>query len=203
MEGVRYGFYLRPSAALCRAQAEVHDLLRRQYGTTGGGVFMPHCTVKGFFRSDAPVEELIARLDPVMAGRAPFAVFNAGPVPFGKAGIALSIQQMPDGRRNEALQAVHEAAWDAIEPVIHPACNFSPTEGKRDNFHAHLTLAMADIPAVVFDEIVDFVNDLRPIGPDVFSAEAFHLFEFRSDDWTGTWWDTLRWRLLHGWRLGK
>src|SRR5690349_19058450 len=109
MSDIRYGFYLRPSAAMSRAQAEVHDLLRRQYGLEVGGTFMPHATIKGFFKSCAPVEEMIARLDPVMTGRASFPVFSAGPIPFGKAGIALSIQRMPDGRTNEALQEMHEA----------------------------------------------------------------------------------------------
>jgi hypothetical protein len=103
MREIRYGFYLRPSAAMSRAQAEMHDLLKRQYGLQVGGVFMPHATIKGFFKSSASAEEMIALIDPVMADRDPFPVYSSGPVPFGKAGTALSIQTMPDGRIIQAL----------------------------------------------------------------------------------------------------
>ena len=44
-------------------QAEVHDLLARQYNLRVAGRFMPHATIKGFFRSDAPVAEMVAALD--------------------------------------------------------------------------------------------------------------------------------------------
>ena len=66
---IRYGWYLRPSYAMCRAQAEIHDLLRRQFGLVCGGVFMPHATVKGFFRSDASIPDIVAAFDTVVAGR--------------------------------------------------------------------------------------------------------------------------------------
>jgi 2'-5' RNA ligase len=201
MREIRYGFYLRPSAAMSRAEAEIHDLLKRQYGLKVGGVFMPHATIKGFFKSSASVEEMISLIDPVMADREPFPVYSAGPIPFGKAGIALSIQTMPDGRINQALQDLHEAVLDVLLPIVDEDCNFTWDDWVRERFHAHLTLAMADIPEAMFDEILAFVRDLEPIGPAIFTAEAFHLFSFESDDWAGLWGETLTWSLLHSWRL--
>ena len=201
MREKRYGFYLRPSAAVSRAQAEVHDLLRRQFGVKVGGQFMPHATIKGFYKSDAPVEEMISRLDPVMAAHKPFPVFNAGPVKFKKAAIVLDIQHMPDGRRNDALQAVHEAVLDVLLPIVSKECNFTWNDWVRGRFHAHLTLAMADLPEFAFDEIYDFITELGTVGPSVFTAEAFHLYAFESDDWHGKWWETMSWSLLHTWRL--
>jgi 2'-5' RNA ligase len=201
MREVRYGFYLRPSAAMCRAQAEIHDLLERQYGLRAAGKFMPHATIKGFFKSDAPVAEMIERLDGVLCGRPAFPVYNAGVLAWERGGIVLSVQEMPDGRTNDAMQALHEAAFEAILPLVADDCTFTGKEWARERFHAHLTLAMADIPEPFFAEIVDFVNELGPIGPSVFPAEAFHLFRFESDDWQGNWWETLTWTLLHGWRL--
>ncbi len=201
MREIRYGFYLRPSAAMSRAQAEVHDLLKRQYGLKVGGVFMPHATIKGFFKSSASIEEMIALIDPVMADRDPFPVYSSGPVPFGNVGIALSIQTMPDGRINQALQDVHEAVLDVLLPIVAEDCNFTWDDWVRERFHAHLTLAMADIPEELFDEILAFIRDLEPIGPAVFTAEAFHLFSFESDDWNGSWGETLTWNLLHSWWL--
>jgi hypothetical protein len=199
---IRYGWYLRPSYAMCRAQAEMHDLLRRQFGLVCGGVFMPHATIKGFFRSDASIPEIIAAFDPVVESRDPFSVYNKGPHPHGRSGISLNINENPDGSVNAPLLDLHTSAWEAIAPLVHADCDFTPVEGALDNFRAHLTLAMADIPECIFDELFDFVGDARPIGPETFPAEYCHLFAFRSDDWSGDWWPTLEWSLLHSWKLG-
>jgi hypothetical protein len=200
-DGIRYGFYLRPSYAMARAQAEMHDLLTRQYGLRVAGRFMPHATIKGFFMSQATVAEIIGRIDPVMAGRPPFPVYNRGPIPFGKSGIALDIQRTPDGSRNEPLQAVHASALTALLPLVASDCNFTPHEWYGDRFSAHLTLAMADIPGWAFGEVLDFVRQAAPIGPPTFTADTFHLFAFFIEDWEGNWWETMRWKLLHSWRL--
>lgn len=199
---IRYGWYLRPSYAMCRAQAEMHDLLQRQFGLVCGGVFMPHATIKGFFRSDASIAEIIAAFDGAVRGHQPFTVYNRGPVPFGRGGVALNIHETEDGSVNGPLQALHESAWKAIAPLVHPDCTFTPTEGAMERFRAHLTLAMADLRPEFFDEVFSFINDACPIGPDQFQAEYFHLFAFQSDDWEGNWWETLTWKLLHSWKLG-
>lgn len=203
MTDPRYGFYLRPSYAMCRAQAEMHELLRRQYGLRAAGVFMPHATIKGFFRTDAPVAELAARLDAVLAGRRPFPVHNGGVVRFGDAGIGLTIQRMPDGAVNVPLQALHDAALAALLPLVRPDCDFTPNEWAGPRFEAHLTLAMADIPLRFFDEIERFVRAAEPIGPPGFEADTLQLFAFTSDDWTGRYWEILGWELLRSWRLAR
>jgi hypothetical protein len=198
---IRFGWHLRPSYAMCRAQAELHDLLERQYGLVAGGAFMPHATIKGFFRSDASLPEVGAAFDRAVAGHAPFPVVNRGPIPFGRSSIVLDVHHMEDGSRNEALQAIHESAWREITPLVHPECDCTPVEGALDRFYAHLTLIMADMPAFAFDEIFEFVGEARPIGPERFTAEYFHLFAFHSEEWQGAWWSSLTWKLLHTWRL--
>ena len=199
---IRYGWYLRPSYAMCRAQAEMHDLLRRQFGLICGGAFMPHATIKGFFRSDATVSDIIAAFDPVVEGRDTFTVYNNGPIPHGRSGISLNINEMPDGSINTELLDLFTAALTAIRPHVDPTCKFTNGDGGPENFRAHLTLAMADIPEGFFDEIFEFVNDALPIGPEQFTAEYLHLFAFRSENWNGDWWPTLEWTLLHSWKLG-
>lgn len=201
MSDTRYGFYLRPSYAMCRAQAELHDLLERQYGLRAAGVFMPHATIKGFFRSDADPAEMIARLEPVVAALEPFLIYNSGVVPYQTHAIMLDVHHTAAGRRNEPLQALHEAAFAALSPLVHPACDFTPREWSGERFFAHLTLAMADIPAFAFDEILRFVQNAEPIGPAVFPLEAVQFFAFTSEAWDGPWWETLRWRLLHSWQI--
>lgn len=201
MSSTRYGFYLRPSFAMCRAQTEIHDLLSRQYGLQAAGKFMPHGTIKGFFRSDASPEEMVARLDPALATVEPFPVYNGGVVAYRDLAIVLDIHHTPDGERNEPLQALHETAFAALAPLVHPACDFTPREPSGECFTAHLTLAMADIPSQFFDEIFPFVREADPIGPSSFLLKVVQLWAFTSDAWDGPWWETLRWNLLHSWRL--
>jgi hypothetical protein len=199
---IRYGWYLRPSYAMSRDQAAIHALLERQFGLVGGGVFMPHATLKGFFRSDAPRAEIEAAFDRAVAGHEPFPVYNHGPVGWGRTSIVIDIHTMPEGQVNAPLQALHESGWDAIGPLVHPDCEFTPIEGAKANFRAHLTLTMADQREELFEEIMAFIQAAMPIGPEVFTAEYVHLYAFRSESWKGRWWETLQWSLLKSWRLG-
>jgi hypothetical protein len=198
---IRFGFYLRPSFEISQAQAMMHDLLRRQFGLQVGGVFMPHGTIKGFFRSDASVAEIEAACDRAVAGFAAIPVVNNGVIAFGRSGLALNVHQDEFGERNEALFRFHTAVMDQIEPLVHPDCDFSPREWAREKFFAHLTLVMADLPDFAFEEILEFVRQAEPLGPPRFMAEYFHLYAFHSDDWSGNWWDTLEWTFLRNWRL--
>jgi 2'-5' RNA ligase len=187
---------------MCRAQAEVHDLLRRQFGLRAAGNFMPHATIKGTFKSLVSEAEIIDALNGVVEGRSQFPVYSEGLIEINRRGIMLSIQHLPDGRQNEPLQHLHDAAMDALLPLAAPDCEFTtPNERIRDRFHAHLTLAMADVPPFAFDEIYDFIRDLGPIGPQLFTTEYLHLYAFESDAWGGKWWETLRWTLLRSWKL--
>lgn len=201
MSDRRYGFYLRPSFAMCRAQIEIHALLERQYGLRAAGRFMPHATIKGFFRSDGSVAEMVSRLDVSLAGFRPFTVFNHGVAPYGNLAIVLDIHGLSGQQRNPALFALHRAALDALLPLVHADCEFAPGEWTDEFFRAHLTLAMSDIPAPFFDEVLAFVTDAEPIGPPEFLADVVQLFSFESDEWSGRWWETLRWQLLHSWHL--
>jgi hypothetical protein len=197
----RFGFYLRPSFAMSRAQTEIHDLLERQYGLRVAGRFMPHATIKGFFKSEASVVAMIERLSEALRDLRTFEVFNGGTMTFGNSGIALDVSRSPGHERNPNLQALHEAALAALMPLVADDCDFTPREWKGPLFHAHLTLAMADIPSDLFAEILTFAREAEPIGPSSFPAEVLHLYRFESADWSGRWGETLRWQLLHSWRL--
>lgn len=201
MESVRYGLYLRPSPAMCRDQAAIHALLERQYGLRAAGRFMPHATIKGFFRSNATPEHIVDLCSAALAGQRPFTVYNNGVVAFGESGIALRIQHLRSGETNAALQSLHEAVFAALLPLVHPACSFTPRELAGPRFDAHLTLAMADIPGRLFAEVLAFLRELEPIGPASFYADTLQLFAFTSDAWDGPWWETLRWEHLASWRL--
>lgn len=199
---ISYGWYLRPSYAMSRDQAEMHDLLQRQFGLIGGGVFMPHATLKGFFRSDAPVPDIEAAFDRAVAGHQPFTVYNGGPVGWGRGSIVIDIHRTLQGETNAPLQALHESGWREITPLVNPDCPVTWTEAACENFQAHLTLVMADLREELFDEVMEFIAEAGPIGPETFRAEYVHLYALRSDDWTGRWWETLEWSLIKSWQLG-
>jgi hypothetical protein len=201
---LRYAVYLRPSYEMSRAQADVHDVLERQYGLRAAGNFMPHATIKGFFRTEASEGSIAARLDAVLDGREAFDVFNGGIVPFGRDGMAIDINGTSEGTPNVPLQDLHQAMMDAVMPLVDPACEFTPREERElayERFRAHLTLAMADVPEHLFDEVLAFVREADPIGPPSFLADTVQFLAFRSDDWAGRWWETLRWQLLRSWTL--
>jgi hypothetical protein len=200
---IRYAVYLRPSYEMGKAQAEVHDLLERQYGLLAAGNFMPHATIKGFFRSEASEGSIAARLDTVLEGREAFGVFNRGIVTFGREGIAIDINSTSEGTPNVTLQDLHLGVMEAVMPLVDPACEFTRKERALayERYRAHLTLAMADVPEHLFDEVLAFVREAEPVGPSSFLAETVQLVAFHSEDWEGQWWETLRWRLLRSWPL--
>jgi hypothetical protein len=186
---------------MSRAQCEVHDILRRQFGLEVGGKFMPHATIMSFFRSDASIGQIKDSFDLVVAGRQSFVVTNNGPKLHKRSGVYLDVHHNADGAPNAELQALHVAAYAAIVPLVHPACEFAFNGWAGKDFRAHLTLAMADIPDFLFDEVIEFVQSASPIGPPWFLAEHLHLHAFTSDDWGGAWWESMAWRLLHSWKL--
>jgi hypothetical protein len=201
---LRYAVYLRPSYEMSRAQADVHDVLERQYGLRAAGNFMPHATIKGFFRTEASEGRIAACVDAVLDNREAFDVFNGGIVPFGRDGMAIDINGTSEGTPNVPLQDLHQAVMDAVMPLVDPACEFTPREERElayERFRAHLTLAMADVPEHLFDEVLAFVREADPIGPPSFLADTVQFLAFRSDDWAGRWWETLRWQLLRSWTL--
>lgn len=203
MDDVRYGFYMRPSATMCQAQAEVHDLLARQYNLRVAGRFMPHATIKGFFRSQSSIAEMIAALDSALSDMRPIRITNSGPIAFGASSIVIDIHHDDRGKTNQSLQTFHEAAIAALRPHVHPECDFTPTEWLGPKFHAHLTLAMADLKPQFAGEILEFVRDLGPIGPSHFVADTVQLFAFRSANWSSEWGSDFSWELLDSWRLTK
>ena len=178
-------------------------MLERQYGLRAAGNFMPHATIKGFFRSEASEGSIAARLDAVLDGREAFKVFNRGIIPFGRDGIAIDINSTSEGTPNVPLQDLHQAMMDALMTLVDPACEFTRKEMELayERFRAHLTLAMADVPEHLFDEVLAFVREADPIGPSSFLADTVQFVAFHSEDWEGRWWETLRWRLLRSWPL--
>ena len=198
MTDSRFAVYLIPPYQLTRDAAEVHALLRKQFGFAAADRFPVHCTMKGFFKkNDASIENLQGELDSFFEEQQPVQVsveeFRTDPIGFG-----LSLKTL-DGKPNTQFLDLREDIVDIVKPYIADDCDFKAHDLGRP-FHPHITFSFRDIPNELYDDIFEWMKD----GPDFsgpFLADTYHFLEFFSADWTGSWWETISWRLLKSWRL--
>ena len=197
----RFGVYLIPPYPVSRDISESHTLLHKQFGLAAGSRFQVHCTIKGFFKKTAvPQNEIIARLDPVFKSSKPVSIYFSG-FRINDIGIGLDISKMPPAKEkissgqkmNSELLELRQNLVSAIKPFIAPDCDFSEADLEIP-FHAHITLAMADIPQQLLTPVIEWLDD-APIPMGSFIAKDFHFLEFFSQDWSGPWWQTLTWIL--------
>jgi 2'-5' RNA ligase len=196
--GTRYALYLIPPYSVVKPVADIHALLRKQFGFSAADRFMVHATIKGFFqRVEGPLEPLIERLDVVMGYQRPFPVQFSG-VHRDPVGVGLLLDCPGQGDDNE-LHALHQRVYEAVAPYIAPGCPFTEWE-QQNPFSAHIALAFRDIPQLMQDEVLDYIQD-APLPSEPFVADRYHFLEFHSQDWAGDWDKTLTWRLIKTWRV--
>jgi 2'-5' RNA ligase len=194
----RFAVYLIPPYKVARAVAEIHQMLRKQFGFIAADRFQVHATIKGFFKKiPGPLEPLVECLDGVFAAQRPFPVHFSG-VGRTNLGMGLDIFRIAGGPNPEML-VLRERVVDAVRPFIAPDCDFVE-EDLGQPFWAHITLAFRDIPATMQDEVLDYLQE-APLPTEPFVADTFHFLEFFSQDWEGDWEQTLTWRLLKSWRV--
>ncbi len=194
----RFAVYLIPPYQVARAVAEVHQMLRKQFGFIAADQFQVHATIKGFFKkTEGPLEPLIERLDAVFATQRPFTVHFSG-IFTDNVGMGLDITRI-DEEANPEMIALREQVVDAVHPFIAPDCDFIK-EDLNNPFRAHITMAFRDIPLPLYDDVLNYLQQ-APIPTKPFIADTFHFLEFFSQDWAGEWSPTLTWRLLKSWRV--
>ena len=194
----RFALYLIPPYRIARDVAEIHRLLRKQFGFIAAEQFQVHATLKGFFKKIAgPLDPLVERLDAVFAAWRPFPVHFGG-FRIDKVGIGLDIFRIGDGLNAEMMD-LRERVVDAVLPFIAPDCDFVEKD-LGEPFEAHITLAFRDIPLSMHDDVLAYLRE-APLPTEPFAADTFHFVEFLSQDWAGDWAQTLSWRLLKVWRV--
>jgi 2'-5' RNA ligase len=194
----RFAVYLIPPYQVALAVAEIHRMLRKQFGFLAAGQFPVHATIKGFFKkTPGGLETLIQRLDEALATQRPFPVHFCG-LRRDKLGISLDISCLGEGP-NPEMVAMRNRVLGAVGPFIAPDCDFSGEDADQP-FAAHITLAFRDIPTAMQDEVLDYLQD-APLPSDPFIADTFHFLQFHSQDWQGDWPQSLSWRLLRTWRV--
>ncbi len=197
-DNFRFAVYLIPPYSIAQKVANVHSVLRKQFGFIAAGQFQVHATIKGFFKKiEGDIQPMVERLDDVFAHQSPIPVqFNGYRI--DKVGIGLNITRR-DGRQNQELARFRERVVDAVRPFIAPDCDFVEKDLGAP-FAAHITLAFRDIPVALQEDVLAYLQEAE-LPTEPFSADTFHLLQFFSQDWPGDWEQTLTWKLLKSWRL--
>ena len=194
----RFAVYLVPPYPVACTVAEIHEMLRKQFGFVAADRFPVHATIKGFYKRRAgPIDPLIERLDSVFAAQRPFVVQFHG-YRIDEVGIGLDISRR-GGQLNPDLIAVRQSVLQAVRPDIAPDSDFAE---HLQQFRAHITLAFRDIPRALYDDVLAYLEGAL-LPTDRFTADTYHLLEFHSTDWAGDWHQSLSWRVVKSWRVGK
>ena len=194
----RFAVYLIPPYEVARAVAEIHQMLRKQFGFIAADQFQVHATIKGFFKkTPGPLEPLVERLDAAFAVERSFTVHFNG-IGSTSIGMGLDISRIGE-ELNPEMMALRERVVDAVRPFIAPDCDFVE-EDLGQPFWAHITLAFRDIAPSMQDEVLDYLRE-APLPAEPFIADTFQFLEFFSQDWEGNWEQTLTWRLLKSWQV--
>jgi 2'-5' RNA ligase len=197
-DNLRYAVYLIPPYPIAQPVAEIHSMLRKQYGLIAADQFQVHATIIGFFKkADGPLEALTERLDQVFAAQHTIQIAING-LREDPVGIGLDISRL-DGQFNPDLLALRQRAAEAVRPWVAPDPTRSAEKLDRP-FHAHITLAFRDIPPALREDVRECIHR-APVPSEPFVADTFHFLAFSSEDWTGRWEQTLRWRVLKSWQL--
>ncbi len=198
MTDSRFAVYLIPPYQLSKEVAEVHHLLRKQFGFAAADRFQVHCTMKGFFKkNERDVKKLQEELDGFFIGQR-ILELSVEELRIDPIGFGLSLETL-NGKPNTPFLNLREEIVNIVKPYIAEDCDFKAHDLGHP-FHPHITFSFRDIPNELFDDVFKWMED----GPDFngpFQADTYHFLEFFSDDWSGSWWNSISWRLLKSWRL--
>lgn len=136
-----------------------------------------------------------------MAHYSPLEVHLSGFKSFGKDVIFVDANQLPDRSTNLPLRMLHSMIREAVAPLISDQCLFTPNEYADEKFHAHITIAQSNLPYADFDQVMALCRSFEPILPNSFTGRQFQLVAFTSEDWAGSWRESLGWKLVREWTI--
>lgn len=195
----RFAVYLIPPYRVARDIAEIHYMLRKQFGFAAADRLQVHATMKGFFKkNDLPISQLIAGLDSVFEAQKPFWVEISPKFRSDQIGMGLDISNSGTAL-NPKLMDLRERIVGVVQPFIAEDCDFVKEDlGKP--FRGHVTLAFRDIPPEMYDDVLAYLAE-APLPKEPFVAKTFHLLEYFSEDWSGPWWESLSSKLIKSWTV--
>jgi hypothetical protein len=203
MTDIRYGIFLRPDPATCWAVTQITQAIRQQFGFVAAAVFAPHATLIGNLQIDSREDDLIRVLDPVFETASPIVIYNHGVKAKGSS-VRYDINMDASGTHpNEPLGAIASTAKAAVQAMHVRHNDFLAPNVEDYTFAAHLSLANfeLDIEPRLIDEVFEFAKGLPINAPASFAARWYTLFQFRSNNWTGNWWEDMPWRHIKSWEV--
>ncbi|MFJ8536151.1 hypothetical protein [Streptomyces sp. NPDC093591] len=198
----RYGVFLRPDPTTCALLAQLHLLMKQQYGLVSCAAFPPHATLAGSMHTLADPTEVADRVGEALRGTRQFTVYNSG-FEQGTQGVSYNVHDLPDGTVNRPMADLILTAHKAFDGISLPPDHFPFIDIEPAEFRAHLSVVAHEmlLRPDLLPEVTEFVERLGWQPPASFTAETVSLFRFHSPDWQGHWWTTLTWEHVRSWTL--
>lgn len=200
----RYGVFLRPSPEMIRDCITAFGIAEGQFGFTAASTFPPHATLVGSIALalDATEADLRASVNEALAGVTPFTVHNAGLHRQFVDSIGYDVDGDRYGNVNQDLRAVIATLFHALAPLtvfpLHDRFVESRRAASSETTRGHVTVVGhdgADRPALL-DELLEVLEALDLHRPSTFLADTVTLYRFTSEDWTGRYWQSMRWEVI-------
>ncbi|WP_130176538.1 hypothetical protein [Cryobacterium sp. SO1] len=209
----RYGVFLRPSPELIRDCITAFGIASGQFGFTAAAAFPPHATLVGSIAlaPNATETDLRAAIKDALAEVAPFTVHNAGLGRQFVDSIGYDIDGdgtgTGTGTVNRDLRAVMEKLFHALSSLtVFPSSDRfieSRKAASSETTRGHVTVVGHDGAGhpELLDELLEVLEELDLDHPSTFLADTITLYRLTSEDWTGKYWQSMRWEVLESVRL--
>lgn len=204
---IRYGVFLRPSAALIQESLRAYRITAEQFGFRAANAYPPHITLVGSIALDPERSEsdLVSAVDGAISGVAPIPIKNLGMALMEDRSILCQMIDHDAGALR--LPDLMGALLDAVRPIrVFPSTDETAAQRQNDapeNFRAHLSLISHDgkhFPELS-EECFSVLEEIGIGAPSEWIGEWVTLYRLESDDWTDRYWRTMTWEIVKSWKL--
>ena len=220
---IRYGVFLIPPKNVASAINNIRTDLQNEFGFQAAMRFMVHATLKGFFKLNGDIQQLINTLDHYLQEKRCFDIRMISVGAFQRQRvIKIGIKSWIDDhdRPNSNLRNLHKDIYKAVqqEPIeqsqikgrlgkgfIAADCEFTSREYIGTKFSAHFTLAFKDVTENNLNQALIFAkHKFQSLSPKTFSnGTSIGLYKFYSESWQRNWWETLMFETINTWHLAS
>lgn len=201
----RYGVFLRPAPQLGLEALKAMKVAYEQFGFTAAMAYPPHTTIMGSLSlKDHNEEALTEAVDKALEGQKPIAVSTPGIVrtPWG-----IAYELRDDTEDNSKLKELMGSIQKQIDPLLsYPPLDRSVASRRKaspDTYVPHLSIVSHDglwFPDLA-DEAFEYLSEAQIGKGGNYLANYVTLYRFRSEDWTGRYWETMQWMIVKSWKL--
>lgn len=213
---VRYGVFLRPSAALIAETLRSFAVTHEVYGFRAANAYPPHITLVGSIASSVSQDVLIDAVSEALRGHTSVRLFSEGmSLVQGSVMYRFSDAEPVAPRQKDSGvpvpgSGVRELMGSILEAVsglrhFHDE-DFTAARRRLDSperFSPHLSIISfdgVDSPELSA-EALELLQQLGLGHSIVDTFEWVHLLRLHAQDWSASYWDSLSWSVVKTWRL--